>query len=654
MGETLQEKIAKLNSKNKRRIGYTAGAYGGVLNALQQSKGTTQNTTQQNPISGEAPTQTVISRSYSFLATHSTGQDVVEDGFFKNDELKQMQVQFNCFMGYPVSITTTDGKNANEYVENIVKINEDKGFTQISGRVYPPGDTSEAKNQTDNTNNYCIGLGVSLSIAVVDYFQHFYNKMKVFADSNSCQDVIKKLTSSGLLYCEVMIPIATAADVNGKYENKVIHFKVIADAPNTSTTSSYKVYIPAPVLLLNSYKEIGNISIEVCENFTTTNDYVVNSDAAASFFYKDKSFNHKEAIIEGFTCEDVKKHYFTENDIAVKHIGWQLSKNIPFARARFYLENGNELSSILNEDIPSEYQESLFRGVLTEDKVYRTDTVIVDMSTIGASYGEELNNFAAAVGLSVESLLTALKAISYWERGKKEIDAAWDDFEDTTKKDGCGYNIGPFSLTEVSGGLYKCLGAFAQKISQYRTQLQTLMSKIPSTNRTASKSYSSPITANDVNLIKEIYKNYPDEYKAAYINTIRNELWGKNAVTAYKNCGFNSTLGFASTLAHSIWRPSLVVKNFNNASISGESDQVVKVELSGAAFIIQGLKDKGYGDIPSARQVIDSVKNSKPDAKKWQSFFKAKSVGGWYTRASKLILYANNNLDIPNMNVFKY
>ena len=98
------------------------------------------------------------------------------------------------------------------------------------------------------------------------------------------------------------------------------------------------------------------------------------------------------------------------------------------------------------------------------------------------------------------------------------------------------------------------------------------MSKIPSTNRTASKSYSSPITANDVNLIKEIYKNYPDEYKAAYINTIRNELWGKNAVTAYKNCGFNSTLGFASTLAHSIWRPSLVVKNFNNASISGESD----------------------------------------------------------------------------------
>ena len=32
-------------------------------------------------------------------------------------------------MGYPVSITTTDGKNANEYVENIVKINEDKGFT---------------------------------------------------------------------------------------------------------------------------------------------------------------------------------------------------------------------------------------------------------------------------------------------------------------------------------------------------------------------------------------------------------------------------------------------------------------------------------------------------------------------------------------------
>jgi hypothetical protein len=71
--------------------------------------------------------------------------------------------------------------------------------------------------------------------------------------------------------------------------------------------------------------------------------------------YKDKDFNHKEAKIEGFTCEDVKKHYFIENDVLVKHAGWELNKKIQFGRARFYLENGNELSSILNEEIPAEY-----------------------------------------------------------------------------------------------------------------------------------------------------------------------------------------------------------------------------------------------------------------------------------------------------------
>jgi hypothetical protein len=62
-----------------------------------------------------------------------------------------------------------------------------------------------------------------------------------------------------------MIPISSEPDVNKKYQNKVIHLKVIADSPNTSTTSSYKVYIPIPVLLLNSYKEIGNISVNVNE-----------------------------------------------------------------------------------------------------------------------------------------------------------------------------------------------------------------------------------------------------------------------------------------------------------------------------------------------------------------------------------------------------
>jgi hypothetical protein len=89
-------------------------------------------------------------------------------------------------MGYPVEVATSDGKTTYEYVENVPMVCNKHGFSDINGRVYPSSDRNEVKNQTDTTNNYCIGLGVSLSIAVVDYFKHFYDKMKVFADSNSC------------------------------------------------------------------------------------------------------------------------------------------------------------------------------------------------------------------------------------------------------------------------------------------------------------------------------------------------------------------------------------------------------------------------------------------------------------------------------------
>lgn len=664
MSETLQDKIGTLYSKNnkKRRMGYTVGAYSSVLAALQQASKSQKNS-EQKPMSGEAPNATVssrsysyLSRSYSYLGSYSTNMDTVVNGFINNDELKQMSVQLGIFMGYCVQVTTTDGKIANEYVDNVPIIGDDKGCCVVSGRVYPTTSVGYLKHQNDIADNYCIGLGVSLETDVVDYFKHFYGKMKVFNDSSSCSNAIKTLASKGLLYGEIMIPISTSKDVNNKFQNKVIHFKVVANVPNSSQTGSYKVYIPIPVLLLDDYKEVGNILIEVCESGSSSEAQIVNSgDGNVKFEYKSKKFDHKKALIEDFTCEDVKKHYSQgeSNDVVVKHFGWGLNKTISQGRARYYLQNSDELSSILNEEIPSEYQESLFRGVLTEDKVYRTDPV-VDMATIGASYGEELKNFAADVGLSVESLLRALNAIAYWERGKKSIDGAWADFEDTTKKDGAGYNIGPFSITEMSGGLYICLKSIAERIPQYSAKIQDMMSKIPKTHRGTNKSYKSPLTDADVRLIKEIFSNYSDEYKAAYINTVRNQLWGKNAIIAYKNSGFNSTLGFASTLAHSIWRPAYVVRNFNNAGISGETDQVVKIELTGAAFIIQGLKDKGYGNIPSARQVIDSVKKSDADAKKWQSFLKAKQVGGWYTRASKLILYANNNLDIPDLDVFKY
>lgn len=123
--------------------------------------------------------------------------------------------------------------------------------------------------------------------------------------------------------------------------------------------------------------------------------------------------------------------------------------------------------------------------------------------------------------------------------------------------------------------------------------------------------------------------------------------WGKNALKAYEYGKFNSALGFASALSHGVWRPSWVEGNYRRAKIADEPNQVTKVQLAGASFLRTALQKK-MSNTPTERTIIDAVINNKPVTKSWA----ASMPGGWYKRATRLILNANGNLDINDASQF--
>ena len=100
-----QEK-QKNSADKKRLVGYTVGAYTGILEHLEKA-GLIQQSEDKSgsPIAGNQPQITVESRSWSALEHKdlNTKNETITNGFYNND-MQQVEVKFNPYMTFFVDV----------------------------------------------------------------------------------------------------------------------------------------------------------------------------------------------------------------------------------------------------------------------------------------------------------------------------------------------------------------------------------------------------------------------------------------------------------------------------------------------------------------------------------------------------------------------
>jgi hypothetical protein len=247
MSESLYQKIyaaQQANTAGKKRVGYTVGAYAGVLSALQKADMIVVEEQVGGTIYGAEVTD--------------TNTDVVVNGFFQNGK-KQAEVTFNNYMSFIVDVN-----GSKEAVNVPCNISDHDGLSIIgSGNIqYPPSKFTKETNEscklgTGNFGGFVIGVGVSFDSLLLNFFKQFYGEMPWEAVK------LEKLAGQGALYAEIMVSPA-----GGVGTAKVIQTKVTVKATRTIDSGGYSVYVPIPLMLLNNYKSIGDVTVKVSDSKT--------------------------------------------------------------------------------------------------------------------------------------------------------------------------------------------------------------------------------------------------------------------------------------------------------------------------------------------------------------------------------------------------
>ena len=218
MSESLYQKMyaaQQANTAGKKRVGYTVGAYAGVLSALQKA----------DMIVVE---EQVGGTLYGAEVTN-TNTDVVVNGFFQNDK-KQAEVTFNNYMSFIVDVN-----GSKEAVNVPSNISDHDGISIIgsSNMQYPPSKLTKENNEscklgTGNFGGFVIGVGVSFDSLLLNYFKQFYGEMPWEAVK------LEKLAGVGAIYAELMI-----APTAGTGTARVIQTKVTVKATKTIDSGGY-------------------------------------------------------------------------------------------------------------------------------------------------------------------------------------------------------------------------------------------------------------------------------------------------------------------------------------------------------------------------------------------------------------------------------
>lgn len=425
--------VQQNTAQGKRRVGYTVGAYAGVLNALEAAEMITVDQM------GEEIYDSNIS---------TTNSETLVNGFFQNDK-NQAEVTFNNYMSFVVDVLG-EGGTSNEVVNVKTSICEHDGLSILGSNniQFPPSDYTKEANEslklgTGNFGGFVIGVGVSFDSLLLNYFKQFYGEMQWDAVK------LEKLAGQGAIHAELFFP-------NGTGDAQVIHAKVTVKVTKNCDVGGYSVYVPTALMLLNKYKSIGQITVKVSDSKNGVKEQVVDGNNA-SFPFASNNYDVKKGIISGYKPEAMTSYVNSDSTTVVDYKSSTLTGKK--GRVRFYFLKDFE-QQVISEigSIPESYKSNLFTGVLSQDGSYTIteETVVAGDATEADRQFHELISRELGGVITATQVGAAIAAQAKWESAGK-----WDLWEvclRSSKKpngDGEGVSAGKFQFTQRAGGIKK-------------------------------------------------------------------------------------------------------------------------------------------------------------------------------------------------------
>ena len=159
MAESLYEKVyaaQQANISGKRRVGYTVGAYAGVLDALKKAE--------------MVVVEEQIGGSVYGAEVSSTNVDVVVNGFYQNGQ-KQAEVTYNNYMSFLVDVKNSDGSICREVVGVPSNISDHDGISIMgsSNIQYPTAKYTKEANDACKTGVGSFGGFVNLAVIQLNF-----------------------------------------------------------------------------------------------------------------------------------------------------------------------------------------------------------------------------------------------------------------------------------------------------------------------------------------------------------------------------------------------------------------------------------------------------------------------------------------------------
>lgn len=436
MAESLYEKVyaaQQANISGKRRVGYTVGAYAGVLDALKKAE--------------MVVVEEQIGGSVYGAEVSSTNVDVVVNGFYQNGQ-KQAEVTYNNYMSFLVDVKNSDGSICREVVGVPSNISDHDGISIMgsSNIQYPTAKYTKEANDACKTGvgsfgGFVIGVGVSFDSLLLNFFKQFYGEMTWDAVK------LEKLAGQGAIYAELMFPSGSGGSA------RVIHAKVSVKATRTIDSGGYQVYVPTAMMLLNKYKSIGEIKVKVSDNKSGVKEHIVDG-SVVSFPCSGNDYDRKVGIINGYKPDMASSYVESDDTMIVDYVSSTLVGKK--GRARFYFSKDFE-QQIVSEigEIPDSYKIDLFKGVLEGDGNYEVPQETVSAGIVELQEGDIYWDASYFAGLNITKQQYEKCVRIVWDFEVGTPNANWQKCEDV--KDGAGISYGPYQWTEKSGLLSKVL-----------------------------------------------------------------------------------------------------------------------------------------------------------------------------------------------------
>lgn len=658
-------------NKGKTPIGYTVGSYKGVLQALRKAKVVYKEVLSQTANIANVNTSTI---SYTKLTQLGIGGIEDQNGFIDigSEPSYQAHCELKDYMSFMLDIDTQNG-SLRDYV-SVQKPTPDshaaKGHTLSSGNniVFPPAINLLAD---DTFKKLCqgvggesqplkIGIGISTRYLGVNFFKHFFPEN----DADWAQKNVETIAGKGWLKAEVLLPTS-------KSNARVLHTQVtvchesatppvVRDEETGEVKAKYQAWLPIPLLLLNDFKSLAKIQVKTGN---ASGASFVGEDGV-SFPLANNHYSHVNATIQGFTPKFLKPYLKGSGQKYILYSGASLcNKGVSTkARIRLYLSrNATEfvIRNVLHgKEMPEKWQKQLFNGQASPDSITETVEIVGRLADVSIDVMNYLRAVANEIGsgMTAELLMKFITCVGYWETGAVNGWDFWGIVGGGRKgTDGAGYNAGIFSLTQAHGGIHNLFVEIQKALgseNQYYNDLTQMINRAKLSND--DKCFYS-LQESDGEKYKEIYAKYPTEVQVSNLKAWFEYYYGTRFKNGLKQFNYKSILGLASLQAFVNWRPSKFIQYISAAGVQDESDQVHKIELTGAAWIGVAMKQVGKIDYQDVIKQVKAEKGKEPryHTNKYARAIHAGAHGGWYNRSANLINNAHD-LDARNVKALGY